>query len=103
MIHLDCNRSEVSSRHLAKRQSEDLETMVRKIGHRQLPPVVETPSGDALARAALLSEAAAALGTTGFPKGVYRYATHEAANRHQEECLAKAMASLAARRGVPPR
>lgn len=35
---------------------------------------------------------------TGFPKGVYRYRSHEEANRHQEECIAAGMARLAEER-----
>lgn len=36
--------------------------------------------------------------TTFFPKGVFRYKTHEEANRHWDECVAQGMAELARKR-----
>ena len=35
----------------------------------------------------------AALATTGFVKGIYRFATHEEMNRHSDEALARAIAA----------
>jgi hypothetical protein len=35
------------------------------------------------------------------PRGVYRFLTHEAANRHQEECLAAGMAQIIRDRSSP--
>jgi hypothetical protein len=32
------------------------------------------------------------------PKGAYRYASHGDANRHEEECLVRAIAELATER-----
>ena len=56
-------------------------------------------SGEALAIGARFSESLAALSKWTFiPKGVYRFKTHEAMNKQQEECLARGMALLAIER-----
>ncbi len=36
--------------------------------------------------------------TTFIPKGVFRFKTHEAANQHQQQCLAEGMALIASER-----
>jgi hypothetical protein len=55
------------------------------------------PSGDALAAGARFSESIAQLAKSTFiPKGLYRFKSHEAANKHQQDCLARGMGLLAA-------
>jgi hypothetical protein len=72
---------------------------MRKVGNRLEPVVVEQASGSLLVQAARFSETLSRLAPCGFmPKGVYRYASHEEANRHQEECLVRGMGLLAAQR-----
>ena len=61
--------------------------------------MTERASGEALAAGARFSEAVAHLAKTTFiPKGVYRFKTHEAANKHQQDCVALGMGMLAAER-----
>jgi hypothetical protein len=72
---------------------------MKTVGHRRQPELHAHASGEALAAGARFSESIAHLaGSTFIPKGVYRFRTHEAANKHQEECLARGMARLAAER-----
>jgi hypothetical protein len=72
---------------------------MKTIGSRRQASITERASGDALAQGARFSEAVAHLTKTTFiPKGVYRFKTHEAANKHQQDCLARGMGQLAARR-----
>lgn len=64
------------------------------IGHRHPPPLTYLASGVQLAEGARFSETLANLSPTlGIAKGVYRYATHEAANQHWLECIARNMAN----------
>jgi hypothetical protein len=52
-----------------------------------------------LAEGARFSEAISQLSKSTFvPKGVYRFRSHEAANRHAEDCLVEGMGRLAAAR-----
>ena len=56
-------------------------------------------SGALLAEGARFSETMAHLSPTTFvPKGVYRYRSHDAANRHAQDCLTLGMGLLAAER-----
>jgi hypothetical protein len=72
---------------------------VRQVGSRRERVLNVQPSGDLLAEGARFSEAVARLAPTTFvPKGVYRYRSHEAANRHVQDCLALGMGLLAAER-----
>jgi hypothetical protein len=71
---------------------------MRRIGQRLEPVLSDQPSAQALAEGAQFSAVLHALASVGFPKGVYRNRTHEDANRHEEACLAQAMASLAHQR-----
>jgi hypothetical protein len=72
---------------------------VRTVGNRRQPQIESHPSGEALVAGALFSESIAHLAKSTFiPKGVYRFKSHEAANKHQNECLARGMALLAAQR-----
>jgi hypothetical protein len=55
--------------------------------------------GEALSTGARFSESRARLAPSTFiPKGVYRFASHEAANKHQQDCLTRGMGLLAAKR-----
>jgi hypothetical protein len=73
--------------------------IMRQLGSRREPEISTRASGVLLADGALFSEAVWQLARVAFiPKGVYRFKSHEAANRHDQDCLADAMASLAARR-----
>jgi hypothetical protein len=69
------------------------------VGSRREPPLTGQASGEALAAGARFSESLAVLAKSTFiPKGVYRFKTHEAMNRHQEDCLAIGMGLLAIER-----
>jgi hypothetical protein len=72
---------------------------MKSVGSRREPPVTGQASGEALATAARFSESLAALARSTFiPKGVYRFKTHEAMNKHQEDWLAHGMALMAIER-----
>lgn len=72
---------------------------MRQVGSRREPDIGLRPSGRALAEGARFNEAVAKLAPSTFvAKGVYRYATHEAANRHAQDCLVQGMGRLAAMR-----
>jgi hypothetical protein len=61
--------------------------------------MVEQASGLLLIEGARFSEAVSRLSPTTFvPKGVYRFRTHEEANRHEQDCLVRGMGLLAAER-----
>ncbi len=69
------------------------------VGSRREPAVGGRASGEALATGARFSESLAALAKSTFiPKGVYRFKTHAAMNKHQEDCLAHGMGLLAIER-----
>lgn len=71
---------------------------MRRIGQRLDPVLSEQPSAQGLIEGVQFSAALHALASVGFPKGVYRYRSHEDANRHEEACLAQAMATLVQQR-----
>ena len=72
---------------------------MRRVGSRSEQRLVLEASGQRLAEGARFNEGLAGLAPSTFiPKGVYRYKSHEAANRHQEDCLVLGMGQLAARR-----
>ena len=72
---------------------------MKTIGSRRQPEITLHASGEALAAAARFSESIAHLAKSTFiPKGVYRFKSHEAANKHQQDCLARGMGLLAAAR-----
>lgn len=75
-------------------------TRMKRVGRRLEPPqIAAKPSGQLLAAGARLSESIARLAPVGImPKGVYRYKSHEQANRHEQNCLARAMARLVVER-----
>jgi hypothetical protein len=74
---------------------------MRTVGRRKPPPIVFHGSGELLAAGARWNDEMQKFpgGGRGFiPKGVYRFRTHEEANRHWEDCLAVHMARLAQER-----
>lgn len=72
---------------------------MRKVGYRREPQITELATGEALSAGARFSESISRLAPSTFiPKGVYRFKSHEAANQHQQDCLARGMGLLAARR-----
>lgn len=65
------------------------------LGNRVHDSIRLKPSAEALAAAAQHLRTAAALAavnTTGIARGVYRFRTHEEANRHADDALARAIA-----------
>lgn len=77
---------------------------MKVLGSRATDRIRPEPSAQALKTAAQhlrTASALAAINTTGIPYGVYRFRTHEEANRHADEALARAVAeNLRARRAV---
>jgi len=72
---------------------------MKTIGSRRQPQMTAHASGEALAAGARFSESIAHLAKSTFiPKGIYRFKSHEAANKHQQDCLARGMGLLAAAR-----
>jgi hypothetical protein len=72
---------------------------MRQVGSKRERPLAINASGDLLAEGARFSEAISQLSKSTFvPKGVYRFRSHEAANRHAEDCLVEGMGRLAAAR-----
>jgi hypothetical protein len=72
---------------------------MRQVGTRREPEVVRQASGRLLAEGALFNEAVSRLAPTTFvPKGVYRFRTHDEANRHRLDCLVRGMGRLALER-----
>jgi hypothetical protein len=72
---------------------------MRTVGTRREQPVIAHPSGALLAEGARFNESIAHLARSTFvAKGVYRFKSHEEANRHELDCLIKGMARLAAER-----
>ena len=72
---------------------------MKRVGARREAAVVQQASGRLLAEGARFNEALAGLAPTTFvPKGVYRFKSHEEANRHELDCLARGMGLLALKR-----
>ena len=74
---------------------------MRHIGH-PTPELQSLTGADALRQAAVhqaTGSALAAVNTMGMAKGIYRFKTHEEANAHADEALARAIAiNVVARR-----
>jgi hypothetical protein len=72
---------------------------MRTVGSRREQPLEAQASGALLAEGARFNESIARLARSTFvAKGVYRFKSHEEANRHELDCLAQGMAGLAAER-----
>ena len=69
---------------------------MRQVGTRRERPLAYHASGELLAEGAHFNETVASLSRTTFiPKGIYRFRSHEEANRHKAEHLALGMGALA--------
>jgi len=71
---------------------------MRTVGHRKEQPLTFSASAELLAEGARFNDEIHRLptgDTTFIPKGVFRFNTHEEANRHQLQCLAEGMARIA--------
>jgi len=78
---------------------------MRQIGNKEPAIPKQRPAGANLVLANThqrAGNALAALPTTGIVKGIYRFATHEEMNRHDDEALARAIA-VNIRQRVAPR
>jgi hypothetical protein len=72
---------------------------VRRVGKRREPEMLETASGLLLAEGARFNEAIAHLApTTLVPKGVYRFKSHDEANRHELDGVVRGMVLVALKR-----
>ncbi len=72
---------------------------MRQVGSKRERNLAMTASGVLLAEGARFNESISRLSQTTFvPKGIYRFPSHEAANRHAEDCLVRGMGRLAAAR-----
>jgi hypothetical protein len=72
---------------------------MRQVGSRRETAIAEQASGLLLAAGARFNETVSHLSPRTFiPKGVYRFRSHEEANRHEQDCLARGMGLLAAER-----
>ncbi len=72
---------------------------MRQVGSKRERALAKNASGALLAEGARFSETISRLSPTTFvPKGVYRFSSHDAANRHAEDCLVRGMGRLAATR-----
>jgi hypothetical protein len=71
---------------------------MRQVGHRQEHPITFSASAELLAEGARFNDEIHRLptgGLTAIPKGVFRFRSHEEANRHQLECLVAGMVKAA--------
>ena len=71
---------------------------MRNVGHRQERPISFSASAVLLAEGARFNDEIHRLPTgnaTYIPKGIFRFKTHEDANRHQLDCLVEGMTQAA--------
>lgn len=73
---------------------------MKHIGIRKKRPITHATSGAGLASVVAFSADLTRLsgGRVMFPRGVFRYKSHEEANAHEAACLAAGMAKLAKER-----
>lgn len=73
---------------------------MRTVGERRERGLSPMANGELLAEGARFCETMAHLALTTFiPKGVYRFKSHQLANQHEQECLARGMARVDAELG----
>ena len=68
---------------------------MRVIGKRKIRPISFKASGELLKQGAVFNDEMHGLptgSTTGFPKGIYRYASFKEANEHWDDCLIERLA-----------
>lgn len=74
----------------------------RVVGSRRSPEIGDFSPMENLKRASAILESTRRLAPEAFstfmPKGVFRFKTHEEANRQRDECLARGMAELSLKR-----
>ena len=76
---------------------------MKTVGKRREREMTTFATGALLAEGARFSESISYLAKpTYVPKGVYRFKSHEAANRHAQDCLVSGMGRLAAERVSRP-
>ena len=89
----------VAHRCVRIRSSDSWEHCMKVVGSRRERGIHIRPTGESLAEGARFNEAISWLSQSTFvPKGVYRFGSHEAANKHAEDCLVQGMARLAKNR-----
>jgi len=74
---------------------------MRTIGQRKERPITFSASASLLLEGARFNDEIHRLPSghlAYIPKGVFRFETHEAANRHQQDCLIEGMARIALNR-----
>ncbi len=75
------------------------DSTMKTVGKRRERELQQTPSGELLKAGALHGEALQEIlggqAHTGIPKGVYRFRTHEEANRQAEDGIIRYMTELA--------
>jgi hypothetical protein len=72
---------------------------MKQVGLKRERKLAMAASGALLAEGARFNEAISRLAQSTFvPKGIYRFRSHDAANRHAEDCLVRGMGRLAATR-----
>jgi hypothetical protein len=72
---------------------------MRQVGSKRERTLAKKASGILLVEGARFNEAISRLSPTTFvPKGIYRFRSHDAANRHAEDCLVRGMGRLAVTR-----
>jgi hypothetical protein len=79
---------------------------MKRLGKRRIATAATTPSAAGLRAAAVhqaSGQALAAVATTGIPKGIYRFASHEEMNRATDEAMARAIALNVRRRAAARR
>ena len=68
---------------------------MKTIGHRKIRRINYNATGASLLEGALFNDAIHNLptgNTTYFPRGIYRYHSHDDANKHWNECIIKGIA-----------
>lgn len=72
---------------------------MRQVGSKHVRALAINASGALLAEGARFNDTISRLSPSTFmPKGIYRFRSHDAANRHAEDCLVRGMGRLAATR-----
>lgn len=74
---------------------------MKTIGYRKERPITFSASAELLVEGARFNDEIHRLPTghtTFIPKGLFRFKTHEDANRHQQDCLIEGMAQTALER-----
>ena len=79
----------------------EVRTGMKTIGYRKERPISFSASAELLAEGARFNDEIHRLPTghtTFIPKGLFRFKSHEDANRHQQDCLTEGMVHIALKR-----